>query len=219
MRYIPMSGIKTFAENILRIAESVRSGKVDPLEIKLTPEYQKLQKITAAVGSRLDIDEMLNEVLSAKVSKVQELARVLASPELYVAKLKTLSARELAGMIAYHHPLGITHLDHSTLNRSSVRIKEFIDKLGMEPPEDKIPAIAPLPNGYTFPSEDAILMEDAQEFGAGIPLGKKIPVDDIILNEDFEEFLRRFLYLVILISKGTLQYNLEDRTVMREAAA
>jgi hypothetical protein len=62
-------------------------------------------------------------------------------------------------------------------------------------------------------------MEDAQEFGSNIPLGEKIPVDDIILNEDFEEFLRRFLYLVILISKGTLQYNLEDRTVVREAGA
>jgi hypothetical protein len=214
-----MSGIKTFAETILRIAESVRSGKIDPLEIQLTPEYKKLQVITAEVSSRLDIDEMLNEVLEAKVNKVQELARVLASPELYVAKLKTLSARDLAGMIAYHHPIAIVHLDHSTLDRSSIRIKEFIDKLGMEPPEDRIPAIAPLPNGYTFPSEDAILIEDAQEFGAGIPIGKKIPVDDIILNEDFEEFLRRFLYLVILISKGTLQYYYEDRTVVKEAGA
>lgn len=214
-----MSGIEAFAETILRIAESVRSGKVDPLEIQLTPEYQKLQKLTAEVSSRLDIDEMLNEVLGAKVNKVQELARVLASPELYVARLKTLSARDLAGMIVYHHPIGIVHLDHSTLDRSSIRIKEFIDKLGMEPPEDRIPAIAPLPNGYTFPSEDAILIEDAQEFGAGIPVGKKIPVDDIILNEDFEEFLKRFLYLVILISKGTFQYNLEDRTVVREAGA
>ncbi len=214
-----MSGIESFTEAILRIAESVRSGKVDPLEIQLTPEYKKLQRLTAEVSSRLDIDEMLNEVLGAKVNKVQELARVLASPELYVAKLKTLSARDLAGMIAYHHPIGIVHLDHSTLDRSSVRIKEFIDKLGMEPPEDKIPAIAPLPNGYTFPSEDAILMEDAQEFGAGVPAGEKIPVDDLILNNDFEEFLKRFLYLVILISKGTLQYNLEDRTVVREAGA
>lgn len=214
-----MSGIKTFAESILRIAESVRSGKMDPLEIKLTPEYKKLQKLTAEVGSRLDIDEMLNEVLGAKVNKVQELARVLASPELYVAKLKALSARELAGMIAYHHPIGIVHLDYSTLDRSSTRIREFIDKLGMEPPEERIPSIAPLPNGYTFPSEDAILMEDAQEFGAGIPIGEKIPVDEIILNEDFEEFLRRFLYLVILISKGTLQYDFEDRTVVREAGS
>ncbi|MFX0056561.1 MAG: hypothetical protein ACFFAX_03150 [Promethearchaeota archaeon] len=214
-----MSEIKTFAENILRIAESVRSGKVDPLEIKLTPEYKRLQKLTAKVGARLDIDEMLNEVLGAKVNKVQELARVLAAPELYVAKLKTLSAKELAGLIVYHHPVGISHLDHSALDRSSNRIRQFIDKLGMEPPEEKVPTIAPLPNGYTFPSEDAILMEDAQEFGASIPVGEKIPVDEIILDEDFEEFLRRFLYLVILISKGTLQYDINDRTVVREAAS
>ncbi|MFX1262335.1 MAG: hypothetical protein ACFFAZ_09625 [Promethearchaeota archaeon] len=214
-----MSEIKTFTENILRIAESVRSGRVDPLEIRLTPEYRKLQKLTAKVGIRLDMDEMLNEVLGAKVDKVQELARVLASPELYVAKIKTLSARDLAGLIIYHHPVSIAHLDHSALDRSSVRIKQFIDKLGMEPPEEKVPTIAPLPNGYTFPSEDAILLEDAQEFGAGIPVGEKIDVDDIILNEDFEEFLRRFLYLVILISRGTLHYNIEDRTVVREAAS
>ena len=214
-----MSGIKIFAESILRIAESVRSGKVDPLEIQLTPEYKKLQELAAEVRSRLDIDEMLNEVLGAKVNKVQELARVLASPELYVAKLKTLSARELAGMIVYHHPIGIVHLDHSTLDRSSIRIREFIDKLGAEPPEDKIPTISPLPNGYTFPSEDAILLEDARIFGSTIPAGHKIPIDDIILSEDFDEFLRRFLYLVILISKGTLQYNLEDRSIVREAGA
>ncbi|MFW9886991.1 MAG: hypothetical protein ACFFER_02340 [Candidatus Thorarchaeota archaeon] len=214
-----MSEIKTFAENILRIAESVRSGKIDPLEIKLTPEYKKLQKLTAKIGTRLDIDEMLNEVLGAKVNKVQELARVLASPELYVAKLKALTARELAGLIAYHHVVGIAHLDHAALNRSSVRIKQFIDKLGMEPPEERVPTIAQLPNGYTFPSEDAILLEDAQEFVEGIPVGEKIPIDDIILNEDFEEFLRRFLYLVILISRGTLQYNIEDRTVVRGAAS
>ena len=214
-----MSEIKAFAENILRIAESVRSGKVDPLEIKLTPEYKTLQKITAEVGTRLDIDEMLNEVLGAKVNKVQELARVLASPELYVSKLKTLTARELAALIVYHHPVGIAHLDHSALDRSSTRIRQFIDKLGMEPPEERIPSIAPLPDGYTFPTEDAILLEDAQEFGAGIPVGERIPVDDIILNKDFEEFLRRFLYLVILISRGILQYNIEDRTVVKEAAS
>jgi hypothetical protein len=219
MRCNCVSEIKTFAENVLRIAESVRSGKVDPLEIKLTPEYRKLQKISAKVGTRVDIDEMLNEVLGAKVNKVQELARVLASPELYVAKIKTLSARELAGLTVYHHPVAIAHLDHSALDRSSIRIKQFIDKLGMEPPEERVPTIAPLPNGYTFPSEDAILLEDAQEFGEGIPGGERIPVDDIILNEDFEEFLRRFLYLVILISRGTLQYNVEDRTVVREEAS
>ena len=214
-----MSEIKTFAENILGIAESVRLGKVDPLEIKLTPEYRRLQKLTAKIATRLDIDEMLNEVLGAKVNKVQELARVLASPELYVGKIRTLSARELAGLIVYHHPLAIAHLDHSALDRSSIRIRQFIDKLGMEPPEEKVPIIAPLPNGYTFQSEDAILLEDAQEFGEGIPVGEKIPVDDIILNEDFEEFLRRFLYLVILISKGTLQYNIGDRTVVRETVS
>ncbi|MHA2140695.1 MAG: hypothetical protein ACXADC_13320 [Candidatus Thorarchaeota archaeon] len=214
-----MSGIAIFAESILGIAESVRAGQLDPLEIKLTPEYKKLQKLEAEVGSRLDIDEMLNEVLAAKVSKVQELARVLASPELYVSRLKALSARDLAGMMAYHHPVGIAHLDHSTLERSSIRIKKFIDKLGMEPPEDRIPAITPLPNGYAFPTEEAILLEDAKIFSASIPLGRKVPLDDILLNEDFDEFLRRFLYLVILISKGTLQYDIEDRTIVREAGA
>lgn len=210
-----MSKIEVFAESILKIAEAVRSGKLSPLEIQLTPEYKKLQDLKAEVRSRLDIDEMLNEVLGAKVSKVQEMARVIASPELFVSKLRLLSARVLARMIVYHHPIGIGHLDHSTLVQSAVRIKRFIDKLGTEPPEERIPTITPLPKGYTFPSEDAILLEDAKAFGAGIPMDQRISLDKIILNEDFDEFLRRFLYLVILISKGIIQYNHEDRTVVR----
>ncbi|MFW9967119.1 MAG: hypothetical protein ACFFEA_08190 [Candidatus Thorarchaeota archaeon] len=210
-----MSKIEVFAESILRIADAVRSGEVNPLEIQLTPEYKKLQDIKAEVGSRLDIDEMLNEVLGAKVSKVQELARVIASPELYISKLRTLSVRDFARMIVYHHPIGIGHLDHSTLDRSAFRIRKFIEKLGTEAPEDRIPTITPLPNGYTFPSQDAILLEDAIAFGDGIPMDQRIPLEEIILNEDFDEFLRRFLYIVILISKGIIQYNHEDRTIVR----
>jgi hypothetical protein len=215
MRWTSMSRIEVFAESILRIADAVRSGEVNPLEIQLTPEYKKLQDLKAEVGSRLDIDEMLNEVLGAKVSKVQELARVIASPELYISKLRTLSARDFARMIVYHHPIGIGHLDHSTLDHSAVRIRKFIEKLGTEQPEEEIPTITPLPNGYTFPSEDAILLEDAKAFGAGIPMDQRIPLEKIILNEDFDEFLRRFLYIVILISKGIIQYNHEDRTIVR----
>ena len=83
-----MTENQSLAEKVYEIVQSARSGEIDPLEIRLTEPYRELQELVEKLDSRLDIDEMLNEVLGAKVNRVQELARVLASPEVYVARLK-----------------------------------------------------------------------------------------------------------------------------------
>ncbi|MHA2379828.1 MAG: hypothetical protein ACXADO_08670 [Candidatus Thorarchaeota archaeon] len=210
-----MSLTENFELRVLRLAESIRSGEADPLEVKLTPEYKELQKMAADIGKRLDIDEMLNEILGVKVSRIQELAKVLAAPELYVNRLRRIETRELAGMIAYHRPLRVTHLDPEPLDRAFDRVSRFIDAMTAEPPLEQVPNIAQLPNGYTFQTEDAVLLEDAKCFGATIANGRPISLHEIIVGDNMEESLRRFLYVVILISSGFLVYDSSSQTVIR----
>jgi len=210
-----VSQTEHFELRVLKLAESIRSGQTDPLEVKLTPEYKELQKMAAEIGKRLDIDEMLNEILGVKVSRVQELAKVLAAPELYVNRLKSIGSRELARMIAYHHPLRVSHLEPEPLERAFGRVKRLIDAMAMEPPPEKVPKIAQLPNGYTFQAEDAVLLEDAERFLSTVQTGKAVSLDEIIVSDNLEEALRRFLFVVILISSGLVVYDPESRTVIR----
>jgi len=89
-----MSNNESLAERVYQIVQAARSRDVDPLEIRLTDSYRELQELAEKLDSRLDIDEMLNEVLGVKVNRVQELARVIASPEIYVARLKGKSTKQ-----------------------------------------------------------------------------------------------------------------------------
>ena len=77
-----MSDSESLAEQVFKMIQAVRSGEIDSLEFRLTDSYKELQKLAASIDHRIDIDEMLNEVLSAKVNRVQELARVLAAPDI-----------------------------------------------------------------------------------------------------------------------------------------
>ena len=210
-----MSQTEHFELRVLKLAESIRSGETDPLEVKLTAEYRNLQKMAADIGKRLDIDEMLNEILGAKVSRVQELAKVLAAPELYVNRLKMIGTRELAGMIAFHHPFTVSHLEPEPLELAFGRVKRLIDAMAAEPSAEKAPRITKLPNGYTFQAEDAVLLEDAEEFLSTIRDDKPIALDEILTSDNLEEALRRFLYVVILISSGLIEYDSKSRTVIK----
>jgi hypothetical protein len=210
-----MSQTEDFELRVLRLAESIRSGQTDPLEVKLTPEYRELQEMAEDIGKRLDIDEMLNEILGVKVSRVQELAKVLAAPELYVNRLKTIGSRELAGMMAYHHPFRVSHLEPEPLERAFGRVKQLIDAMTMDPPPEKVPKITKLPNGYAFQAEEAVLLEDAERFLSTVQIGKVVTLDEIIMGDSLEEALRRFLYVVILISAGLVVYDPELRTIIR----
>jgi hypothetical protein len=192
---------------VFEIVQAARSGKIDPLELRLSDSYRELKELVAKVDSRLDIDEMLNEVLSAKVNRVQELARVLASPEVYVARLKEKSIRDLAKLLTQKQPVVISHLERSSLNDSLERIMQLIDAISREPPVDQVPKMTGLPNGFVLETEDAVFIEDLEKFLATIPLDGKVIFDDVVETDKFDVFLKQFLYVIILVSKGRLLYN------------
>ncbi|MHA1577820.1 MAG: hypothetical protein ACTSU3_10705 [Candidatus Thorarchaeota archaeon] len=206
---------ESLAERVYQIVQAARSGDVDPLEIRLTDAYRELQELVEKLDSRLDIDEMLNEVLGAKVNRVQELARVLASPEIYIARLKGKSTKDLAKLLVQKQPVVIGHLGHSSLGESLERVLQLIDALSKEPPEDKIPEMTPLPNGFALDTEDSIFMEDLERFLSTIPAEGKVIFDTIVESDKFDLFLKNFLYVIILVSKGRLVYNPATREIWR----
>ena len=210
-----MTENQSLAEKVYEIVQAARSGEVDPLELRLTDSYRELQELAEKLDSRIDIDEMLNEVLSAKVNRVQELARVLASPEIYVARLKGKSTKNLARLLVQRQPVVVGHLEHSTLGGSLERVVQLIDALSKEPPEDNIPEMTPLPNGFALETEDSVFIEDLDRFLKTIPLEGKVIFDNIVESDEFDIFLKHFLYVIILVSRGRLLYNPVTREIWR----
>ena len=210
-----MTENQSLAKKVYEIVQAARSGEVDPLEIRLTESYRELQELAEKLDSRVDIDEMLNEVLSAKVNRVQELARVLASPEIYVARLKGKSTKNLAKLLVQKQPVVIGHLEHSSLGGSLARVVQIIEALSKEPIADKIPEMTPLPNGFALDTEDSVFIEDLDKFLKTIPRDGKVIFDDIVENIEFDIFLKNFLYVIILVSRGRLLYNPVTREIWR----
>jgi hypothetical protein len=213
-----MSESDGLAEQVFKMVQAVRSGEVDPLEVRLTDAYKELQELAAKIDSRIDIDEMLNEVLSTKVNRVQELARVLAAPEIYVSRLKEKSTRELAKLLTPSQPVTIGQLEHTALGQSFERIVHLIDAMSREPPEDPVPDITELPNGYALDTEDSVFLEDLERFLQTFGNGR-VAFDDIVKCDEFDVFLKQFLYVVILVSRGQLNYDPETREVWRPSFA
>ncbi len=210
-----MTKEKSLAARVYEIVQAARSGEIDPLELRLTDSYRELKELAARIDCRLDIDEMLNEVLGAKVNRVQELARVLASPEIYVARLKEKSMREIARLLVQRQPVVIGHLERSSLNESLDRIVQFIDAMTREAPQDLVPKMSGLPNGFTLETEDTVFMEDLEKFLTRIPQDGKAIFDDIIESAELDIFLKHFLYVIILVSQGRLLYNPATRQLQR----
>lgn len=210
-----MSEKTTLAERVFEIVQAARSGEIDPLELRLSESYRQLKELVAKIDNRLDIDEMLNEVLGVKVNRFQELARVLASPEIYVARLKEKSTRDLAKLLTQKQPVVISHLERASLSGSLERIIQLIDAMSREPPDDQVPMMTGLPNGYAFETEDAVFIEDLENFLATIPLDGKVVFDAIIETDDLDLFLKHFLYVIILVSSGRLLYNPTTRQLWK----
>jgi hypothetical protein len=210
---------ENLAESVFNMVQAVRSGEIDPLELRLTQAYKDLQVLAAKIDSRIDIDEMLNEILSTKVNRVQDLARILAAPEIYVSRLKEMSMKNLAKLVALKQPVVIGHLEQDSLDESLNRIVALIEAMSREPPEDSIPKTTALPNGFAFDTEDSVFLEDLERFLKAIPEGKKINFDDLVMHEEFELFLKHFLYVVILVSKGRLHYDPRTREIWKPSVS
>ena len=211
-----MAETTNLANKVLEVAEQIREGNLDPLEFRLTESYQKLRKMAAEVDSKLDIDEMLNEILGLKVSKVQELARILASPELYVERVKTLPPRRLAALLATHQPVVFNQLDRTSLDESFTRIGNLLEAMTRAEPEEKIPQMSGVPNGYEIETEDSIFLEDLMEFLKSVPEDRQVLFDDLMETDDFDLFLKRFLYVVVLISRGLVHFDPETRLISKK---
>jgi hypothetical protein len=210
-----MSKNESLAESVFTMVRAVRAGEIDPLELRLTQAYKDLQNLAARIDNRIDIDEMLNEILGSKVDRVQELARILASPEVYVNRLKEISMRDLAKLVTPRQPVVIGHLEQDSLDEALNRIVTLIDAMSRDPAEDPIPNITSLPNGFALDTEDSVFFEDLERFLATIPEDKKTGFDDLVMDEEFDVFLRHFLYVVILVSKGLLHYDPVTREVWK----
>ena len=208
-----MKTIEELSHEVLSIAEAIRSGEADPIDFQLSKPYRDLKEVIAEVESRVDVDEILNEVLGTKVDRVQELARVLAAPELYVSKLKEINPRRLGAMVRYFQPVVLTRLNHESLERSKERIDKLMDAMTREHPADPIPTMSGIPNDFRFETEDSIFLGDLWTFADTIKKGAKFSVDDVIMSEDFDAFLKKFLYIVILVSKGVLSYDAKTGSV------
>ncbi|MFW9976272.1 MAG: hypothetical protein ACFFDQ_13455 [Candidatus Thorarchaeota archaeon] len=214
-----MSRSESLAKSVLDMVHAVREGEIDPLELRLTQAYRDLQELAAEIDSRIDIDEMLNEILSSKVTRIQELARVLASPEVYVSRLKEVSMRDLARLLSQKQPVVIGHLEQESLGDSLHRVVMLIDAMSRQPVEDPIPELSSLPNGFVLRTEDSVFLEDLEEFLATIPNGDKTRFDDIVMNDEFDTFLKHFLYVVILVSKGRLHYDPKTREIWKPSVS
>ncbi|MFW9963715.1 MAG: hypothetical protein ACFFCX_09140 [Candidatus Sifarchaeia archaeon] len=214
-----MNKNESLAKNVFEMVQAVRAGEIDPLELRLTQAYKDLQELAARIDSRIDIDEMLNEILSSKVTRVQELARILAAPEVYVSLLKNLSMRDLAKLVTTKQPVIVGHLEQDSLGDALHRVVSLIDAMSRGPVEDAIPRISQLPNDFALETEDSVFLEDLDKFLAGISEDKRTRFDDIVMHDEFELFLKHFLYVVILVSKGRLHYNPETRQIWKPAVS
>ena len=210
-----MATSKKLLSRVQKIVDSMEKGKTDPLDVQLSDAYKELREVAAEVESRLDIDAMLNDILESKVTRVQELAKVLAAPELYVDRLKSIKPRDLSKLIVYRQPMKMTRLEYDGLTKSLERISQHIDALGRLPIDDPVPEMSGVPDDYTFASQDSVFLADLEKFAKKIPKNKAVDIDKIIETDDFELFLKRFLYVVILISRGLLEYFPETNTIRK----
>jgi hypothetical protein len=210
-----MATSKKLLSRVQKIVDSLEKGKTDPLDVQLTDAYKELREIAAEVDSRLNIDEMLNDILESKVTRVQELAKVLAAPELYIDRLKNIKPRDLSKLIMYKQPMKMTRLGHDALSKSFERVSQHIDAMSQLPVDDPIPVMSGVPDDYAFASQDSVFLADLEKFAKKIPKNKTVLIEKVIATDDFELFLKRFLYVVILISRGRLEYFPETQTIRK----
>ena len=210
-----MSQLRELNQRVVKMADDIRRGELDPLELRLTEAYKELQQLAAQIDSRLDIDEMLNDILGTKVTRVQELARILAAPELYVSRLKSIGPIRLARLIRYRQPVIMASIQPAGLDRSLDRILRGIDLHSKRKPEEPLPTSVGVPEGFTFATEDSVFLEELDRFAHTLHKGRETKIDDLLATKDFDQFLKRFLFIVMLISRGIVSYDPVNRGLFR----
>ncbi|MBD3159047.1 MAG: hypothetical protein GF309_09690 [Candidatus Lokiarchaeota archaeon] len=202
-----MAGIDELEKTVQKLASQVEIGEQDPLAINLEKPYRSLRELEAAVARKIDVDETLNTLLENKTTRIQELARILASPEVYVNRIKILKPMKLAKLISYRQPVTYSQLDVDCMQESFSRIQDMMAarKESMLQ-EEQVPSITE-PEDKKMEMEDSVTIEDLNQFLKKIPENQPIGLQELLASPNMDEFLRRFLYVVLLISRGLLGYD------------
>ncbi|TFG11285.1 hypothetical protein EU537_12800 [Candidatus Thorarchaeota archaeon] len=211
-----MMSATMFAEKIANIAREIKESGADPLEYQLWDSYIELRDLAADLDIKVEIDSLLNDILEAKINRVQELARILSAPDIYVSRVQELTPMNLAKFISYRHPVQFGSMNYVTLNRALERILSLIQSISEEPSEDEAPKMSGIPDDFTFQTEDAIFIDAMNGFLSDIPFNKRFQIRDLISAAEFDVFLKRFLYVVILVSRGELSYDHSTGEVWKE---
>ena len=204
------------AEKIATVAREIRESGADPLEYQLWDSYIELRDLATDLDVKVDLDSLLNDILQAKINRVQELARILSAPDIYVSRVRELTPMQLAKFISYRHPIRFGSMNYTTLNRALERILSLIQSISEEPGEEKPPKMSGIPDDFTFQTEDAIFIDAMNGFLSNIPANKRFLIRDLISADEIDVFLKRFLYVVILVSRGELSYDHETGEVWKE---
>ncbi|MEM4734791.1 MAG: hypothetical protein QXS20_03655 [Candidatus Thorarchaeota archaeon] len=206
-----------FARRVLDMADSIREGRADPLEYRLTESYRALRSMAMDLKMKLDLDELLNEILHRKVTRVQELVRLLETPGLVADRLRGMSTQELARHVYLTRPLEFQALDPVRMSSAYRHLTLLLEarKIPPHPPvaePDETPVLAEFP----LQSDSSVMLTDLEDFLVTIPRGIPVPLDSLITSDDFDKYLRSFLYVLILISRGELTYDPELRVLIRD---
>jgi hypothetical protein len=167
------------------------------------------------IDDRIHVDEILNTILGAKVTKIEQLVMMLNTPELYLASVKNLKASALAKLVNYRRPVIINHLDPESLTHSLERMMHLMEYRNQEIFEESIPGIVNLPKDFRFKTEDSVFLADLECFIERIPKDTGVKLSQIVRSLIFDEFLKRFLYVVILIAQGVLTYDISTKLLRR----
>jgi hypothetical protein len=208
--------ITELSRRVFDIARKIRLGELNPLEVILTPAYRELKIAAGRVDIKIEVDEMLNGILSAKVSRVQELVRVLGAPDLYVESLSRMNSRKLSKMIRYRQPLVLRGLNPKSMDDSLSRMLRFIDAISKDRPEDQAPSMSFSARDIILRSEDVAFSREMEDFIELIPIGKRIPLVKLLTTDDKEVRLRRFIYVILMISDGTAVYDPVAREIVKQ---
>ncbi len=205
-----MDPFETFARQVIAMAEAIRRGQTDALEYRLTDSYRQLQQLAASLDRQLNVDEILNSVLLSKVTRVQELLRILSS-------LRDTNTQTLASMLVYRRPVTVSRIDYVRLGGSLDRLIQLA-VAHLRPRTDYFtPTITSVHTGkLVLHSEDVLSLEEVERFGDSLSRQRPIPIHEVVAAaRDIDEFFRRFLMILILISRGIVIYDPHTRTILR----
>ncbi|MHA1771622.1 MAG: hypothetical protein ACTSYL_05425 [Candidatus Thorarchaeota archaeon] len=203
------------SEKTKMMAEAIDKGKIDPLQLSLIEPYRQLKDLQDGLPTRLTIDETLNNILGAKVHRIQELARILAAPDLYVKILQRMTTRQVGKAMRYRRPLTIPKLDYRDLTDALERVLKGITSQTERTVEGTVDEDTESQEEFVIQSEEAITLEKIDAFFDALPVNKPMPIQTVLQSNDINTILERFLIILILISRGLLIYDFDEQTLTK----